>query len=157
MNGLGTCLSCLVSFPRLLMLTPLLSPPIPEPRRTTNSRDHTSPNETGTSSNRRPSLFEARHISRGSSSGTMVSGVPTIRSPDSGRFSLVLHGWDGDGCADRELQKISCLDLLKLPSLRPELLVKARYQFVHGLDNHWVSMTAKSGRLRRNDPGRQGC
>lgn len=44
--------------------------PIPDPvtqRKPTNSRDNNNQNET--TPNRRPSLFETRHVSRGSNSG----------------------------------------------------------------------------------------
>lgn len=53
--------------------------PQPDPttqRKQSNTRDPTNPSETTT--NRRPSFFEARHISRGSNSGALVSSYHFI-------------------------------------------------------------------------------
>ncbi|RMJ21839.1 hypothetical protein PHISP_07287, partial [Aspergillus sp. HF37] len=52
-----------------------MGPPIPDPRKTTNPRDPANPNES-TASNRRPSLFESRHVSRGSNSEDIILGPP---------------------------------------------------------------------------------
>ncbi|KAL2006289.1 hypothetical protein VTN00DRAFT_9943 [Thermoascus crustaceus] len=52
--------------------------PIPDPatqRKPNNSRDHTN-NQNETTPNRRPSLFETRHVSRGSNSEDIILGPP---------------------------------------------------------------------------------